>query len=95
MARFKVISLKLSQNGGVSPKYVEKAYHSPCSQNGLRKSPLEILRIPYSAAFSHKELMGHFDPGTGIIVKMTKCRPDVRTMSPQMSREVVVQIPPR
>ena len=52
---------KVSQNHGVSPKYPEKACHSPCIQNGPRKSPLEILRFSYSSAFSHKELMGHFD----------------------------------
>ena len=76
-ARFHVISSKVSQNGRVSPKYVKKACHSPCFQNGLVKSPLEFLRFPYSRAFSHKELLGHFDPHSGYSVKMTKCRPDV------------------
>ena len=61
-ARFHHISYKVSQNGQVSPKYVEKASHSPCFQNVVRKSPLEILRFPYFLAFSHKELMGRFDP---------------------------------
>ena len=48
---------KVSQNDEVSPKKCQKAYHSPCSQNGLKKSPLEKLRFPVSPAFSHKELM--------------------------------------
>ena len=61
MARFNVISLEVSQNGQVSPKKCQKASISPCFQNGLKKSPLGILRIPYLAAFSHKELMGRFD----------------------------------
>ena len=61
-ARFDLISYILSQNGQVSPKYVEKASISPCFQNWVQKSPLEILGFPYSGAFSHKELMGLFDP---------------------------------
>ena len=32
----------------------------PIFQNGSRKSPLGIPRFPYSQAFSHKELMGHY-----------------------------------
>ena len=60
MARIDLISYKVSQNGRVSLKYVEKACHSPCLQNGPQNSPLGILRIPFSAAFSHKELMGPF-----------------------------------
>ena len=59
-ARFHDISHKVSKNLEVSPKSVEKACHSPHLQNGLQKSPLDILRIPYSPAFSHKELMGRF-----------------------------------
>ena len=46
----------------------------PNSQNGVQKSPLEILRFTFCPAFSHKELMGHFEPTAGFIVKMTKCR---------------------
>ena len=59
-ATFHLISHKVSQKARVSPKYVEKAYHSPCFQNGVQKSPLEKLRFPYSPAFSHKELIGPF-----------------------------------
>ena len=59
-ARFHDISWKVSQNGQVSPKSHEKASHSPYSQNGLEKSPLEILRIPFPRAFSGKELMVPF-----------------------------------
>ena len=61
----------------MSTKYVEKACHSPYSQNRLRKSPLGFLRFPFLAAFSHKELLGHFDAYADIIVKTAKCRPDV------------------
>ena len=74
MARFHDISQDISQNGQVSPKYVKKASLSPCFQNGLGKSPLDILRFPSGLAFSHKELMGHFEPITDFIVKMMKCR---------------------
>ena len=56
-ARYEVNSSKVSQKDEVSLKYVEKACHSPCFQNTLRKSPLEILRFPLLAAFSPKELM--------------------------------------
>ena len=59
-ATFDLFSCKVSQNGIVSPKYVEKASNSPCFQNGLQKSPLEKLRFPFSLAFSHKELLGPF-----------------------------------
>ena len=46
-ARFTLILLKVSQNGRVSRKYVEKACHSPYLQNSVQKSPLEILRFPF------------------------------------------------
>ena len=59
-ARIDLISTKLSQNAEVSPKYVQKASHSPYSQNEVQKSPLGILRFPFSLAFSHKELMASF-----------------------------------
>ena len=49
---------KVSQNGRVSPEYVEKACHSPYFQNGLRNSPLDFLGFLISPAFSPKELMG-------------------------------------
>ena len=61
-ARFDLILLKLSQNRQVSPKYAQKASHSPYFQNGLKKSPLDFPRFPLLLAFSHKELMGHFRP---------------------------------
>ena len=59
-ARFRSIFSKVSQNEEVSPKSVDKACHSPYSQNGPRNSPLEILRFPFLVAFSPKELMGLF-----------------------------------
>ena len=59
-ARISRILLKVSQNHGVSPLFHEKACHSPCSQNGSQKSPLDFLRFLKSLAFSHKELMGLF-----------------------------------
>ena len=51
----------VKRNPRVSPKSVEKACHSPCFTFGLQKSALEILRFSFSPAFSHKELMGHFE----------------------------------
>ena len=89
-ARIDLISMKVSQNGRVSPKYVKKASVSPYSQNGSRKSPLEIPRFPFLAAFSPKELMGHFDASAELFVKTTKCRP---VAHPVMSREVSVRYP--
>ena len=77
MARFQSFYWKLSQNDEVSTKKCEKASHSPYFQNGCQKSPLGFLGFPYLRAFSHKELMGHFDPATGFIVKMMKFRPYV------------------
>ena len=64
----------------------------PIFQNGSRKSPLKILRFPFSVAFSPKELMGHSDASVDFIVKTTKCRP---VAHPVMSREVGAQIPPQ
>ena len=90
-ARIQSFLSKVSQNGGVSPFSVEKASHSPCFHFPLQKSPLEILRFPFVRAFSHKELMGHFDPASEFIVKMTKCRQCARPPA----REVYGQIPPR
>ena len=46
-ARIDLILLNYGQNDEVSPKYVEKAYHSPCFQKPLVKSPLEIPRFPF------------------------------------------------
>ena len=80
-ARFHLISHKVSQNHEVSPKSVHKAYHSPCFQNGLRKSPLQFLRFPYSLAFSPKELMGHFDPYLEVQCQNDEVSPTVHPMS--------------
>ena len=79
--RFDLNSTKLSQNDEVSPKSVEKASLYPYFQNGSQKSPLGFSRFPFGPAFSHKELIGHFDRYLDFIVKMTKCRPVVHTMS--------------
>ena len=73
-ARFHYISYKVSQNGKVSPKNIEKACHSPYFQNGTQNSPLGIPSFPFSSAFSHKELMVLFAPNPDFYVKMTKCR---------------------
>ena len=89
-ARIQSYFSKVSQNHRVSPKYVQKACHSPYFQNGRQKSPLDILGFPFRPAFSPKELMGHFDRGLGFIVKMTKCRSYVHPCA----RERVAQIPP-
>ena len=59
-ARFQSIFSKVSQKDEVSSKKCQKACHSPYSQNGAQKSPLDFLRFPYLTAFSPKELMGLF-----------------------------------
>ena len=93
-ARFTPLYSKVSQNREVSPKYHEKASHSPYFQNGRQKSPLEILRFPFPRAFSHKELMAHFDGAMDFIVKMTKCRQSVHARYPQeQSREGCARYP--
>ena len=89
-ARFHLISIKVSQNDGVSPKYVEKACHSPCFQNGSRKSPLDFLGFPYSSAFSHKELMVPFWPKVGLLCQNDEVSP---VGTPMSSRERVVRYP--
>ena len=78
-ARFNLISSKVSQNGEVSSESVQKASHSPCFQNGLQKSPLEIPRFPVSRAFSHKELMGRFDAWSGLYCQNDEVSPSVHT----------------
>ena len=76
-ARFSQYFSKVSQNDEVSPKYIEKASHSPCFQNGLRNSPLDILRFPFSVAFSYKELMVAFWPDYGLYCQNDEVSPDV------------------
>ena len=75
----------------MSPEKSHKACHSPCFQNRAQKSPLEILRFPFSLSFSHKELMVLFDGWSGFIVKMTKCRRMYTWVYTRKGR----QIPPR
>ena len=48
-----VKTAKCHQNASKRPRLV------PIFQNGSEKSPLGILRFPFWASFSHKELMGH------------------------------------
>ena len=91
-ARFHSYSCKVSQNGRVSPEFVEKACHSPHSQNGLQKSALEILRFPISAAFSHKELMGLFRPYGRLYCQNDEVSP---VCTPIVTRETVVRYPHR
>ena len=59
-ARFHVKSSKVSQNGIVSPRNVEKACHSPYFQNGLQKSPLDISRISILASLLSQGINGPF-----------------------------------
>ena len=63
----------------------------PVSKNGSKKSALKILRFPFSAAFSHKELIGSFWPGSRVHCQNDEVSPDVHTDV----REGVTQIPPR
>ena len=51
----------------------------PIFKNGSQKSPLDFLRFPHSGAFSHKELMGHFDPLTEVYCQNDEVSPDVHT----------------
>ena len=46
-ARFQLYFYKVSQNHGVSPKSMQKAYHSPYFQNGHQKSALGFLGFPF------------------------------------------------
>ena len=57
----------------------------PVCQNGLRNSPLDFLRIPFSPAFSPKELMGHFRPYSGLYCQNDEVSPDVHTSVPTCS----------
>ena len=70
---------KVSQNGRVSLKSVNKACHSPYSQNAAENSPLGILRFLIFAAFSHKELMGHFDASRVVYCQTDEVSPSVHT----------------
>ena len=78
--RINDIFSKVSQNDEVSPENVNKAYHSPYSQIGLRKSPLDFLRFPFSPAFSGKELMGLFWPRGIVYCQNDEVSLDVHTM---------------
>ena len=89
-ARFHYISYKVSQNSRVSPEKSQKACHSPCLQNGLKKSPLGFLGFLILPAFSHKELLGHFDPWVYIYCQNDEVSPNVHTYVPRSVR----QIPP-
>ena len=53
-------------------------------------SPLEILRFPYSLAFSGKELMGHFEAGSGLYCQNDEVSPSVHRTVTRSGR----QIPP-
>ena len=74
-ARLRVHNLKVSQNGEVSPKSSHEASHSPYSQNGVQKSPLDFLRFPLLLAFSHKELMGLFCTQLGLYCQNDEVSP--------------------
>ena len=90
-ARFHQLFSKVSQNRRVSPKCMHKACHSPYIQNGLQKSALQILRFPFSAAFSHKELMGQFEAYLGLY-----CQNDeVSTVCTRTGTRRGRSIPPR
>ena len=89
-ARIDLNLRKLSQNGEVSTKYVEKASHSPCFQKLIQKSPLEFLRFPVLRAFSHKELMVPFWPWDGLYCQNDEVSP---VWTPMLSRERVTRYP--
>ena len=54
-ARFNLKYLKVSQNGRVSPKMSNEAWHTPCLKKRLISHDLEFLRKGHWPAFSHKE----------------------------------------
>ena len=93
-ARFQDILLKVSQNGEVSTLFRQKACHSPCFQKRSRNSPLEILRFPYPVAFSHKELMGRFDPHSRVYCQNDEVSPVCTPMYPTPVTRSERQIPP-
>ena len=64
----------------------------PISQNGVEKSPLGILGIPYSVAFSHKELMVPFGARLVLYCQNDEVSPDVH---PWFWTRKGRQIPPR
>ena len=90
MARISSILLKVSQNAEVSPKYVEKASHSPYSQNELGKSALDFLRFPLLLAFSHKELMTLFEASRTLYGQNDEVSP---RCTPRYVRERVARYP--
>ena len=53
-------SIKLVKTAECHQNMSKRPTLVPISQNGSRKSPLDILGFPISLAFSHKELMGMF-----------------------------------
>ena len=69
-----LISIKLVKMTKCHRNMSKRPSLVPNSQNGSRKSPLDFLRFYFSAAFSHKELLDHFEPTTDFIVKTAKCR---------------------
>ena len=79
-ARFQLIYCKVSQNRIVSPKFMQKACHSPYIQNGPQKSPLEIPRFLFSVAFSHKELMVPFCRTQALYCQNDEVSTDVHTL---------------
>ena len=62
--RLRSIFSKVSQNGRVSSKYVEKACHSPYIQKRVQKSPLDISRISIYASLLSQGINGPFLTGS-------------------------------
>ena len=57
-----LISIKLVKTAECHQKCAKRPVIVPIFKNGSQMSPLDFLGFPYYAAFSHKELMGRFDP---------------------------------
>ena len=57
-----LFSVKLVKTAKCHQKVTKRPSLVPIFQNGSRKSPLDILGKPFCSAFSHKELMGLFEP---------------------------------
>ena len=68
-ARFHSYSRNLVKTAKCHQNVTKRPVIVPISQNGSRKSPLDFLGFTFWLAFSHKELMGHFEPTARVYVK--------------------------
>ena len=72
----------LSKTAKCRRKVSKRPVIVPDVQNGSGKSPLEILDISFSPAFSPKELMTYFRPDSGFLVRNPKSHRNVHASAP-------------